>query len=250
LKPLILAHRGASGNAPENTIAAFLEAKKQQSDGIEMDVHLTADNIPVVIHDETIDRTTDGIGYIKDYKYSELNQFDAGKYFSNKFIGEFIPSLNNVLELANSFKIINIELKTNKIWYDNIEKIVLDIIKNHKLEDKIIVSSFNHLSLKKLRMLNSNIELAALYYAVINEPWDYANNLGINIIHPHYQSIDKKTIDKCHRENIMVNVFDVNNEEEILVSIDMGSDMIITDYPEKAIKIREANNKSLHSLIN
>lgn len=245
MKPLIIAHRGASGNAPENTIAAFLEAKKQQSDGIEMDVHLTADNIPVVIHDETINRTTNGNGYIKDYTYSELKQFDAGKYFSNKFIGASIPSLNNVLKLASNFKIINIELKTNKIKYDNIEEIILDIIKNHKLENKVLISSFNHLTLKKLKCLNSKIELAALYYAIIDKPWEYANNLGINNIHPHYQSIDKKTIKKCHEKNIMVNVFGVNNKEEISSSINMGADMIITDYPETALSIKNKLNHFL-----
>ncbi|MFP4698544.1 MAG: glycerophosphodiester phosphodiesterase family protein [Eubacteriales bacterium] len=101
MKPYIIAHRGASGIAPENTIVSFQKAIDQGAEGIELDVHLTKDEIPVVIHDETIDRTTDGSGYIKDFTFEELNRYDAGNYFDKKFMNEKIPTLEQVLELSD-----------------------------------------------------------------------------------------------------------------------------------------------------
>ncbi|MFW6016656.1 MAG: glycerophosphodiester phosphodiesterase [bacterium] len=236
MKPYIISHRGASGDTPENTLASFKRAIDQKTDGIELDVHLTKDEIPVVIHDETIDRTTDGSGYIKNFTYEELNKYDAGNYFDEKFKGEKIPALKQVLELSDNLKIINIELKNNKIYYDSLEEKVLKLIEEFDIKDKVIISSFNHYSINKLRSIDKNIELAILYKSWLFEPWLYAERLKINNIHPHYLAVNKEIISKCNNNDIRVNVYGTNERENIKRIIENGADMIICDYPGEVRK--------------
>ncbi|MDE6182363.1 MAG: glycerophosphodiester phosphodiesterase, partial [Eubacteriales bacterium] len=142
----IFAHRGASAYAPENTMEAFKLAIKQNADGIEIDVHLTKDNHVVVIHDETIDRVSNGKGFVRDYTLEELRQFSYNYNF-NQYENVKIPTLEDVLELIKPTNLIlNIELKTNFLWYENIEEIVLSIVDKFEMQDRIIYSSFNHYS--------------------------------------------------------------------------------------------------------
>ena len=233
MKPYIIAHRGASGIAPENTMASFKKSIKQRADGIELDVHLSKDNIPVVIHDETLNRTTNGSGYVKDCFFEELTKFDAGSHFDESFANQKIPSLKEVLELSSELKIINIELKNNKIYYQGLEEKVLDLIREFGIEDKVIISSFNHYSIKKLSELKTGLELAILYKSWIYEPWVYANRLKINNIHPHHLAINEEIISKCNERNIRVNAYGTNKREEIENLVKSRADMIICDYPGK-----------------
>src|SRR6056297_1649122 len=147
----ILGHRGASGMAPENTESAFKKALQSGADGVELDVHLTKDKELVVIHDERVDRTTDGTGYVKDLTLKEIKKLDAGSYFSPQFAGERILTLEEALELARSFKLINIEIKNMIIKYKDIERELLGTIKKMNLESKVICSSFNHYSVALIK---------------------------------------------------------------------------------------------------
>jgi len=233
MKPYIIAHRGASGIAPENTMASLKKAIEQKADGVELDVHLTKDNIPVVIHDETLNRTTDGSGYVKDYTFKELNKYDAGSHFDERFSNQKIPSLREVLELSSELKIINIELKNNKIYYNGLEEKVLSLIKDYEIEDRVIISSFNHYSINKIREMNQKLELAILYKSWLFEPWVYAERLKINNIHPHFLAINEEIISKCNEKNIRVNVYGTNDSKQIENATKFGADMIICDYPGK-----------------
>lgn len=189
IKTLVLAHRGASKIAPENTEAAFQKAMQMGADGVELDVQLTKDKKLVVIHDERVDRTTNGIGYVKDLTLKEIKKLDAGSYFSPKFAGEKILTLEEALELTRNSKLINIEIKNIIIKYKNIEREVVSIIKKMNLESKVICSSFNHYSIAMIKQLSPEIKTGLLYVSTLYQPWIYATTLGVEAIHPHYYSV-------------------------------------------------------------
>ena len=139
------AHRGFSGKYPENTLLAFEKAVEAQTDGIELDVQLTKDGEIVIIHDETIDRTTNGKGLVVDYTYEELEKFDASYIYTGQFGFNKIPTLREYFNLIKDTNIItNIELKTGINEYQGIEEKVYNLIKEFQLEDRVIISSFNH----------------------------------------------------------------------------------------------------------
>ena len=157
-KVKIFAHRGASAYAPENTLEAFRLAMEQGADGIELDVQLTKDGELVVIHDETIDRVSNGKGAVRDYTLEELKSFSVSNHFE-QYPDVKIPTLREVLELVKPGHMeINIELKTGIFWYPEIEKKVLDLVKEEEMEDRIIYSSFNHYSVQKIKELAPEAE--------------------------------------------------------------------------------------------
>ena len=238
MKPIyILAHRGASGTTPENTGIAFKKALELGADGIELDVHLTRDRELVVIHDEKVDRTTDGLGYIKDLTLTEIKKLDAGSYFSPQFARERILTLEETLELIRDCKVINIEIKNNIISYQDIEERTIIMIKKKNLEKKVICSSFNHYSIHRIKQIAPEIKTGLLYVSTLYQPWLYSRGLSAEAIHPYYQSISPEVIRICHRNNIEVNVWTVDEFHMIKKMIQNKVDMIITNYPDRALKI-------------
>lgn len=158
-----MAHRGYSGKYPENTMLAFEEAAKTGADGIELDVQLTKDGQVVVIHDERIDRTTDGTGFVKDYTYEELKKFNASKVTGDRYEFQHIPTFEEYCAWVKDKNLVtNVELKTSIIYYPEIEEKTLEIIRRYGLEDRIIFSSFNHLSILKMKELAPEIPCGAL----------------------------------------------------------------------------------------
>ncbi|WP_455157500.1 glycerophosphodiester phosphodiesterase family protein [Treponema socranskii] len=155
----VVAHRGYSGVYPENTMLAFRKAVEAGSDEIELDVQLTKDGTVVVIHDEKVDRTTDGSGAVRDYTFAEIRKLDAAKTWNGKYPKESIPSFEEYCEWAATVNITtNIELKTGLVYYEDIEQKTIDIVDKYKLEKKVMFSSFNHSSLitaKKNRAFDS-----------------------------------------------------------------------------------------------
>lgn len=234
----ILGHRGAMGSAPENTAASFKMAMDYGADGVEFDIQLTKDKKIVVVHDFSVNRTTDGNGFIRDLSLKELKKLDAGTKFNSVFTGEKILTLGETLEIVKDSKIINIELKNGPIFYPGLEERVLEIINITGLKEKIIISSFNHYSLNKIKELDPDIKVGILYMAALYQPWEYAKRLGAVAIHPYYQSISPEIISKCHIKGIMVNVFGVNDRKSLKKMIKIGVDSIITDYPEIGIELR------------
>ena len=161
--PLIWGHRGASGHAPENTLPAFQLAADMGADGVELDVQLTRDGIPVVCHDETVDRTGSGAGWLKDFSYSEIRKLDFS--FGNAaYEGVKIPTLEEVFDLlAPSGLTVNIEIKTGIIFYDRIEEKVLKLVRDKNWEDRVIYSSFNHYTVRRIRELDPAAKVGLLY---------------------------------------------------------------------------------------
>lgn len=232
----IIAHRGSSSSAPENSKASLLQALKDGAAGVEIDLQLTADNEVVVIHDEKIDRTSSGLGFVKDMSLKELKEYDIGSFFDPKFKAERIITLKEALELLKNSEIINLEIKKMINFNHNIEKEVVKVIESLDLNNKIIVSSFNHDSLEIIKNINSDIITAPLFYARVYNPWEYAKRLGSKYLHLYYKAVDHKLIENCHKNNIKVNVFTVDREEDIKKMIKLNVDGIITNYPLKALE--------------
>lgn len=234
----IIGHRGAMGYRPENTMSSFLKAIKMGAHGIEFDVHLTRDNIPVVIHDERVDRTTDMIGEVKDYTLGQIKKLDAGSWFSRDFFSERIPSLKEVLslEVPDNF-IFNIELKAGSYYYPGIEQITLDQIYDCHLENNVIISSFDHGALLEVKRLSPTIKTGALFCARLYEPWAYLKSLKCDYYHPDYRTIDKEIIKNANSHNLPINTYTVNNESIMTDLVQADVNMIITNYPDLGIRI-------------
>ena len=239
VKTMILGHRGASAVALENTALAFKKAIAFGADGIELDIHLSADDKLVVMHDEKVDRITDGKGYIKDMSLAKLKKLNIKntKTKDNNF-GKIL-TLKEALELVKECSLINIELKNSFIYYQNIEEKAIKVVKEFGIENKVIFSSFNHYSVKKIKDLKENYKTGILYMASLYKPWEYAKKLGVDMVHPYYQSVDKEMVYDCHKNDIKVVVFGANNKKDLVKLIEANVDVIITDFPKKALNLRD-----------
>ncbi|MDQ0340870.1 glycerophosphoryl diester phosphodiesterase [Caldalkalibacillus uzonensis] len=242
---LIFAHRGAKGTHPENTMIAFQTAEQQGADGIELDVQLSKDGVPVVIHDETVDRTTNGSGWVKDMTYQELQTLDAGSWFDPSFTGQRIPTLNEVLAwVRDTPLLINIELKNGIVPYPNLEQIVIDLVHRYQLEKRVILSSFNHYSLVDIHRLAPHLETAILYMEGLYEPWHYARRIGASALHCYLPAAVPKMIEEAKRAGMPLRPFTVNREEDISSLMQAGCAAIFTDWPERARNIRQTLSHS------
>ena len=224
------AHRGASKYYPENTILAIKEGIKTKAAGLEIDVHKSKDNKLVVIHDEDIERTFIGKGLVKDYTLQELKSFKCrNKNFEDNLECR-IPTLEEVLELVKESNIIlNIELKTDEIHYDGIERDVIDLVNKYNLKNRIILSSFNHESIRICREIDSKIKTGLLYSKPIEDVVNYAKSFGANAIHPDIRLVSEGLIREAKKNNIEVNIYTVNSPIYMRNLIEANVDGIFTD---------------------
>ncbi len=237
-RPVVIAHRGASAYAPENTMSAFRKALDMGAEGIELDVHLSKDGHPVVIHDEKIDRTSNGKGLVKDFTLEELRTFDFGSWFSPEYAGERIPTLEEVLELLEKWDgLLNIEIKSGIVIYPGIEKKLVELVRKYNMEHKVIYSSFNHYSLAELKRIDPDAKIGLLYGEGLIDPWEYALRVGAYAIHPVFYAVVPEIVKGCRENGIAVNVFTVDHPDHISRMVDAGVDGIITNVPDIALKV-------------
>ncbi|WP_172369462.1 glycerophosphodiester phosphodiesterase [Sporosarcina jiandibaonis] len=230
----IYAHRGSSGTHPENTLAAFLDAAKLPIHGIELDVHMTKDGELVVIHDEKIDRTSNGKGFVQDMTLAELRNYDFGSWFSFKFKGEVIPTLYEVLEIyLETTHHLNIELKSDVINYPGMTEKVLDLIGNLNLDNRVVISSFNLDAIRTVKELAPHIETAALFMKPLNNPLDYVRAIPTDALHIKARAALRPSMREVYSEGIIVRVFTINTFKYLSALKEIGVDAIFTDYPEK-----------------
>jgi glycerophosphoryl diester phosphodiesterase len=237
------AHRGASAYFPENTMLSFEKALEMGCTGIETDVQMTKDGVLVLIHDEMVNRTTNGDGLVKDYTYNELNKLDAGSWMGEEFTGNSIPTVEELIYLVQDKNIIiDFEIKTGVVIYEDIEQKLIELIYKHRIAHKVILSSFNHYSIAKCNKISKEINTGVLYMAGIYKPYDYAKTVGANAIHPYFLAINEEVIKQTKKHRIKVNVFTVDDEKYMKSFLAMEVDGIITDYPDKLNKIMNDNN--------
>ena len=240
-QPVIFAHRGASAHAPENTIAAFELALAQNADAIELDVHLSSDGHVIVIHDSTVDRTTGSHGRVKDLSLAQLRSLDAGSFFSEKYRGEKIPTLDEVFEAVGKRTFINVELKNYSTPRDQLVETVCMLVKKFNLQKHVMFSSF----------FASNLSKACLYLPEVPRGllalhgWlgGWARSFGFmfgkyQALHPYLTDVTPQQVQRVHRLQRRIYVWTVNKAEDMSRLFRWGVDAIFTDDPQLAVQVR------------
>lgn len=222
----IIAHRGASGYEPENTLASFKKAIELGTNGVELDVYVLKDGNVVVIHDKTVDRTTNGSGYVTEKSLLELKKLDAGN-------GEKIPTLKEVLDLVNRKVTVHIELK-GKDTAIPVSTIIREYVKNKKWKySDFYVSSFNHSELKNIKKLIPQVKVGALIVGIIKNYDLYKKDFGAYSVNIWYPFVGKPVVQKAHNKGLKVYVYTVNSYKDIEKMKLTGVDGIITNYPDR-----------------
>lgn len=240
----IYGHRGCMGTYPENTLAGFMQAIREGVDGIELDVHMTKDGEIVVIHDEFLDRTTDGTGYIKDLTFAEIRKYSAGVKFSHydAFVDQWrlekVPTLKEVLELLKPYEVeLNIELKTTRFMYKGIEEAVHQIVQSYGNNRKVIYSSFHLPTLMRMNKLDPNADIALLVEGMLPHPHEYLDYFHLESVH-----ISKSAIlnNVAHWKPVFprLRAWTVNDANDMKQLFDLRVAAIMTDFPEKALIYR------------
>lgn len=233
----IFAHRGASGHFPENTMLAFEKGIEAGADGIELDVQLTKDGRIVVIHDERLNRTTSLKGFVKDTAYDVIKTANAAAGHDQAYSDLKVPLLEDVLSWAvKKDFLINIELKNSVIRYEGMEEKVLEAVKRFNIEERVILSTFNHESVALCARLAPHIERAVLTADVLYQPDQYIASIPATGYHPKLNSpgATDEVLKKMRSSSIKVRPYTVNRPEDMKHLIELGADGMFTDFPAKA----------------
>jgi glycerophosphoryl diester phosphodiesterase len=241
-RPLNIAHRGASAVAPANTLAAFSKAAELGADGIEFDVHLSADGVPVVIHDFAVDATTDGTGRVAEMDLARLKQLDAGTRFDPAFAGERIPTLEEVLQAFGDRLLLNIELKSISPRDNGLEQAVLALAEQYDLGNRVLLSSFNPFSLRRAKKIAPHVRVGLLYAPdlplFLSHAW-LAPLFPHEARHPEHTMVDARYMRWARRRSYRVNVWTVDDPSEMRRLIDLGVSGIITNVPDELRDVLE-----------
>ena len=229
----VYAHRGYSGKYPENTMLAFKKAAETGCDGIELDVQLTSDGQVVIIHDEKIDRTTDGTGNVKDYTLEELKKFNAAASWNGKYGFEPIPTLEEYFQWVKDTDLVtNIEIKSGVYYYEELEEKTLALVRKYGLEKKIIFSSFLHSSITLLRKLAPEIPCGALVeYENLGNHGYYCEKFDFQYYHPGMKALTEEMVQSCKEHNIPLNVWTINDMGALEQLYEWGCEGVISNFP-------------------
>jgi glycerophosphoryl diester phosphodiesterase len=246
-----IAHRGASGLAPENTIAAIETAIDMGADMIALDVHVTKDGKVVVFHDLKVDRTTNGTGFVHDFTLEELKELDAGSWFDPKFAGERIPTLDEALSHINGRVKCIIELKTKGgIFYEGFSEIVVDIIKANKglswcilesYDEKYLDEAFAYdpkVQIKQILIGEDNTNLFSYFIRTRDLMNTRETHKYLSAINPPFHALSERRIFALHSRKLKVYTFLVDEKEEMIKAMHMGVDGIITNYPDRLHELK------------
>jgi len=234
----IIAHRGSKGTRPENTLPSFAAALADGADGIETDVHLSKDGHLIIMHDERVDRTTDGEGRIVDLTLAQLKQLDAGIKFDASYAGTRVPTLDEVVQLLIDKKftgIFNLELKTNKIHYDGIETMVADYFNHHQVPFKLVYSSFYGKSIERLHALQPEAEFDSLFQTKFKTAKRLHAEQVIIGYHPDIRWVRRHWL---LLPKVQLRPWTVNTERDMKFCYRHRFAGLITDYPGLAYRLR------------
>ena len=239
-RTLVWAHRGASGYAPENTLEAFQKAVELGADGIELDVQMTKDGQLVVIHDETVDRTSYSKGWVKDYLYEDLKKLNVNRNFP-EYGTVGIPTLEEVYLLIRPTGLrINTEIKTGIVFYEGIEEKAVALAAWLGMEERIVYSSFNHRSVMRIKEFAPQAETAFLYEDGFLDMPEYASRHGVRALHPALYNLQYPGfLEECRRRDIKIRTWTVNEPEHMKLVCGYGLEAMITNYPDIGKQISE-----------
>ncbi len=242
-RPLVLAHRGASHDAPANTLAAFLLAVELGADGAELDVQLSSDGEVVVIHDWTLEGTTDGQGRVADHTLAQLQSLDAGSWFDPVYAGQRIPTLQEVIDAVGASLLLNIELKTESRQDDGLAAAVVRLVEENRLQDRVVISSFNPLAVWRVGRLNSSLPVGLLYSHdmpfYLRRPW-LRHLVQPDALHPEYAQVDGAYMSWARERGYRVNTWTVDDPGDMWRLMRLGVDAIITNRPELLCRVLDA----------
>jgi len=239
-----IAHRGFSSQYPENTILAFQKALDLGVPHMEFDLQITSDNHIVVVHDRTIDRTTNGSGSVSDHTLAQIKELDAGSHLDPKFAGEKVPTFEELLTFLGGKSRMAVEIK-----FEHNQHIpaVLDAIQNHDLIDQVSISSFDLPKLPEIKRLNPAFSTTALLKPETDPDRDWvavALDLGVDVFGPQHKSVTKEMIDKAHDNNMLVRCWGLGKDQGPGLEriIDLGADGLTTDCPDILQNILQRRN--------
>lgn len=245
----IIAHRGNSSEAPENTLEAFRRAVQIGAHGVELDVQLSSDGVPVVIHDETLERTTNGTGAVAAHSAAEITALSAGLWFDPPFLEARVSTLDAVLEVLSleppspAGLEIHLELKTALHPYPGLAEAVAALVRGRALADRVMISSFNHHTLLEVRRCAPELPLAALLDGRMIAPWEYAARHGFQAIHPEYHSVDAELAGNCRERGLALRAYTVDDPEAARGLIKLGLDGIMTNVPARMLALRQGSSR-------
>jgi glycerophosphoryl diester phosphodiesterase len=231
-RTLIFGHRGASAYAPMNTLPAFELAVVQNADGVELDVHLSKDKHLIVLHDFTVDHTTNAKGFARDMTLAELKALDAGSWKSDQYAGVQIPTLDEVFKAVGHKLYINVEIKSETEATDGVEQAIADCLQRNNMQERVIISSFNPLALKRFREIMPDVPIGYLYMPDYQPFAEVMQALPHEARHPHHPMIDRAYMDWAKTNGYRVNTWTVNDPARAVELRDLGVDAIITDTPD------------------
>lgn len=232
---ICMAHRGWSGKAPENTMAAFqLAFDDPRIQAIECDVQLSKDGTAVVIHDFTVERTTNATGFVAEYSYTDLAKLDAGGWFSPAYAGERIPRLEDVLKAAKGKCQLNLELKKAGELYRELEKTVLELIYRCGMESEVCLTSFNHKVIQDVRMMDSSIPTGLIIYGKPLLLREQMREAGASILSMSYAYLTREFVEEMIGEGYTIVAWTVDDPEMIDKVMDYHPAIqICTNHPER-----------------
>lgn len=244
IKPLIIGHRGASAIAPENTIASFRKALEIGADGVELDAKLSMDGTVMVIHDPTVDRTTNGSGKVRELTLEQIKKLDAGSKFDPKFKGEPVPTLEEVFQAIGGKMLINVELTNYADPKDTLPEKVTELVKKYNLQNSIIFSSFHPNTIQRIRKLLPEVPAGILALPGIpglpSRGW-LGRIWAPEMVHPFFTDISKRYVSRQKKLARKINVWTVDEPRDIRAMVEMDVDGIITDDVCTALDLRDKN---------
>lgn len=237
--PIIAAHRGVPDLVPENTLPSFAAAWEQGAEMIEIDIQRTSDHHLVVIHDPTVDRTTEGRGMVKDLTLAQLERLNASAGFKDhSYPPTRIPTLVEVMEWARGKVWLNLEIKNAPFLYPGLEQQVAQMVMDYHMEDQVLLSSFDHLRLAEVTRDFPLLMTGLLYYSRPLNPAEEARAAGAIASHPHLHFASRELIASLQKENIRTVVWTVDEEKEMELLITWQVDVIITNHPAVLQRLR------------
>ncbi len=232
-RPLVIGHRGASHAAPQNTLAAFRRAAEVGADGVELDVHLSRDGVPVVIHNDSVDATTDGKGLVREMTLADLKTLDAGARFDPAFAGERIPTLEEVLAEVGARLLVNIELKADRTV--ELVAAVVELVRRMGMQERVWFSSFKPYALYRARALASEIPCGLLYDPLSLGTFILRPFTPYEALHPYKDLVTAQSIRRAHRRGLRVFTWTLDDLTLARQFALWGVDGIITNEPEKML---------------
>lgn len=245
--PYVIGHRGAAGYAPENTMVAFERGLSLRADAIELDVHPTKDGHLVVIHDPTLERTTNGTGFVCQHTLDQLRKLDAGSWFGPSFAGERIPTLRDVLAWARGRTKVVIEIKQGPIFYPHVEEMIVAELDHAGMRSDVLMISFDHHSVRRIKELAPDIITGVLYAGRLIDPVPLARAANADALLPYWALLTKEEVDAAHAADLLVSPWG-GPEQDFRFILATGVDAVAADFPDRPRVVMEGQAATANPL--